>query len=72
VSTARDPELGQDRAVLALGHALIHLDPRPSGWHAECECGERFRGIRESVVLDHWHAHLDEERENRGIVGPHS
>jgi len=68
VSTAHDPELGRDRAtVLALGHALIHLDPRPSGWHAECECGEVFRGVREYVVLDCWHAHLDEERESRGV-----
>jgi hypothetical protein len=69
VSTTNDPEPGQDRAsLLALGHALIHIDPKPSGWKAECECGERFRGFREGDVLDRWHAHVDEERENRGIT----
>lgn len=57
---------GQPRVLI--GHDLAWIDCRPSGWHATCECGEYFRAVREDVVLDHWHAHRDEEAENRGLT----
>ena len=50
-----------------IGHDLRQLYPVPSGWRALCECGEIFRGIRQQHVLDRWHAHWDEERENAGL-----
>ena len=49
-----------------IGHDLRQTWPVPSGWRALCECGLEFRGITERNVLDHWNAHWDEERENRG------
>lgn len=51
-----------------IGHSLREVYPTPSGWRARCECGEEFRAVREQNVLDRWHAHFDEERENRGLT----
>jgi hypothetical protein len=59
--------MAREDRVIALGHALVHEDLRATGWHADCECGEHFWGYRQVDMLDRWRAHVDEERENRGI-----
>ena len=59
------PVLGRGRL---LGHDLVQIyDTGPWVW-ARCECGEEFRARRESTVTDRWHAHRDEEAENRGLA----
>lgn len=50
----------------ALGHDLIDIDMVPSGYWANCECGESFFGRFRTRAIDNWERHQDEEAQNRG------